>query len=363
MPDGLGGGARRLLITTDAVGGVWRYAIDLANGLTARGVSCVLAVLGPAAGPDQRAEAEAVPGLHLVQTGLPLDWTADSPAALTACSAKLATLAALTGVQGVHLHAPALMGAARWPAPVVVVGHSDLGTWWRAMREGPPPEDFAWRIAATGAGLRAAAAVIAPSAAQAAAMRAVYGPMAVQVVHNGRDPTAAASDPRERAVLTAGRLWDEAKGAMRLDAAAARLDAPVRAAGPVASPNGAAVAPTHMRLLGALGPAAMAREYAASTVFASMARYEPFGLAVLEAAQSGMRLVLSDIPTFRELWDGVAAFVGHADDLPDALRQALDGPAIGDAQAQAGRYTLDAMVHGTLAVHRGVAATPVARAG
>ena len=44
-------------------------------------------------------------------------------------------------------------------------------------------------------------------------------------------------------------------------------------------------------------------------IFVSAARYEPFGLAVLEAAQAGCALVLSDIPTFRELWDGAALFV------------------------------------------------------
>jgi glycosyltransferase involved in cell wall biosynthesis len=35
---------------------------------------------------------------------------------------------------------------------------------------------------------------------------------------------------------------------------------------------------------------------------------------VVEAAISGAALVLSDIPTFRELWDGAALFIG-ADDI------------------------------------------------
>ena len=55
------------------------------------------------------------------------------------------------------------------------------------------------------------------------------------------------------------------------------------------------------------------RWLAARPVFVSAALYEPFGLAVLEAAQAGCALVLSDIPTFRELWDGAALFVA-ADD-------------------------------------------------
>ena len=57
-------------------------------------------------------------------------------------------------------------------------------------------------------------------------------------------------------------------------------------------------------------------------MFVSSARYEPFGLAVLEAAAAGCALVLSDIPTFRELWDGAATFVACDDDL--ALAQAIE---------------------------------------
>jgi glycosyltransferase involved in cell wall biosynthesis len=41
--------------------------------------------------------------------------------------------------------------------------------------------------------------------------------------------------------------------------------------------------------------------------------YEPFGLAPLEAALRGCALVLSDIGSFRELWDGCAAFFPRGD--------------------------------------------------
>lgn len=347
---------KRLLVTTDAVGGVWRYAVDLAGGLAERGIETVLAVMGPAADTDQRKEAEAVRDLHLVQTGLPLDWTADSPAALAHASGKLATLAALTGVSAVHLHAPALVGAQPWPVPAVTVAHSCVGTWWRAVRGGDMPKDFRWRTDAAAAGLRAASAVIAPTAAHAALLQEVYGPIPVQVVHNGRDPTPLPAGLRDRAVLTAGRLWDEGKGVARLDQAAPGLGAPIRAAGPVQGPHGGAASFANLDLLGTLDTAGMAAAFAGATVFASTARYEPFGLAALEAAQAGMALVLSDLPGFRELWDGAALFVGEGDDLPAALRRALDDPAplAAAARQRAARYTADAMTHATLAVHRAV---------
>ena len=358
MPDGLATPAtKRLLVTTDAVGGVWRYAVDLAGGLADRGIETVLAIMGPAADAAQRKEAEAVRGLRLVQTGLPLDWTAASPADLAQASAKLTALAALTGASAAHLHAPALVGAQPWPVPAVVVAHSCVGTWWRAVRGGDMPDDFRWRTEAAAAGLGAASAVIAPTAAHAALVREVYGPVPVQVVHNGRDPAPLPTGPRDRAVLTAGRLWDKGKGVSRLDQAAAGLGAPVRAAGPVQGPEGGAATFANLDLLGTLDPAGVATAYAGATVFASMARYEPFGLAVLEAAQAGMALVLSDLPGFRELWDGAALFVAEGDDLPTALRRALDDPAplAAAARQRAMRYTADAMTHATLAVHRAAA--------
>jgi glycosyltransferase involved in cell wall biosynthesis len=91
----------------------------------------------------------------------------------------------------------------------------------------------------------------------------------------------------------------------------------------------------------------------------SAARYEPFGLAVLEAAQAGCALVVSDIPSFRELWEGAALFV--APDADAALAAAVDSlitdPALRDSLAEAARerarrYSADRMVEGTAAVYR-----------
>ena len=53
----------KILMTADAVGGVWTYALDLAVGLAPRGVEVVLAVLGPAPSPRQRAAAAGSVGM------------------------------------------------------------------------------------------------------------------------------------------------------------------------------------------------------------------------------------------------------------------------------------------------------------
>ena len=230
----MSGAPRRLLLTTDAVGGVWTYALELAAALTDAGTAIELAVLGPAATPTQ-CQAAAAAGATLHHTGLALDWTAEKPAALEQISLALAALARRLGVDRVQLHSPALLGAAAWPAPVLAVAHSCVGTWWEAVRGGaPPPADFTWRMVAMAHGLRAADTVIAPSEAMADALRRVYGTRRrIGVVPNGR--ASLADQPPINAarhgVLAAGRLWDEAKNIATLEEAAALMTLPVRAAG------------------------------------------------------------------------------------------------------------------------------------
>ncbi|MBN8926984.1 MAG: hypothetical protein BGO51_05140 [Rhodospirillales bacterium 69-11] len=351
----------RIMLTTDAVGGVWRYTMELANSFTRFGAQCVIAVLGPAATAAQRAEVAAIPNAMLLDTGLPLDWTASGPEPLEAAAQALARIAAEQEVDSVQLHAPALMGTASWPAPVLAVVHSCVATWWQAVRGGPLPADLAWRAAATARGIARADAVAAPSASFASALRATYRTgRGIVVIHNGRRPHrhAAAGTGRARSVLTAGRLWDEGKGMSVLDAAATLLPWPVRAAGSVRGPNATVIYLQHLELLGDLDEPALADALSDAAVFASTARYEPFGLAVLEAAQAGCALVLSDIPTFRELWDGAALFVppGDPDALAATLRVVLSdldrAEALGQrARAQAARYGADRMARQTWAVH------------
>jgi glycosyltransferase involved in cell wall biosynthesis len=161
--------------------------------------------------------------------------------------------------------------------------------------------------------------------------------------------------------FTAGRLWDEGKSAQTLDAAAALLRFPLVAAGPVTGPNGATVDLHHMQPTGRLSNAAIAAVLATQPIFVSAARYEPFGLAVLEAAQAGCALVLSDTSGFRELWGDAAIFVppddaaGFAAAITwlagDRERRAALGVA---ARERAERYSLDRQVDGMLAAYRQV---------
>jgi glycosyltransferase involved in cell wall biosynthesis len=351
-----------VLMTADAVGGVWQYALDLADGLRPYGVHTTIALLGPAPSEDQQAKAEAV-GAKLILTGLPLDWTADRPDDVEEASRALARIAEQEQPDLIHLNAPALGAEGAFDIPVVAVCHSCVATWWQAVKGGALPEDFIWRTDLVRRGYASADRLLAPTLAFALATVEAYDlANAPIVVRNGRRAQqAAASAPSGLFAFTAGRLWDEGKNLTALDRAAVRLSIPVLAAGPLQGPNGASIAVSHVKALGRLSDEEIVRHLSMKPIFVSLARYEPFGLAVLEAAQAGCPLVLSDIPTFRELWEGAALFVdpGREEALAEAIeRLAQDAEAravLGRAaQKRAAAYTIEAMSAGVLDVYRSV---------
>jgi len=354
-----------VLMTADTVGGVWTYAVDLARGLASRDVRTTLAVLGPAPNARQVAAAASIPGLTLMELGGVLDWTATDSADVDLQGIRLAMLAAELRPDILHLNSPALGANARFPCPVVAGCHSCVGTWWSAVKGEPPmPKDLAWRAALKTRGYAAADLLLAPSQAFATATQAEHG-LAVlpRVVLNGRPqpieaprPVSAPSGPF---AFTAGRLWDEGKGMSVLDKAAAQLSLPIFAAGTLCGPNDAKVRLRHVKPLGHLSETEMAGWFASQPIFVSTAFYEPFGLAVLEAAMAACPMVLSDIPTFRELWDGCAFFVtpgdaqGFADAVEGLAKDAARRSELGDAaRRRAAAYSLDGMIDGTLAVYR-----------
>lgn len=351
--------APRVLMTADAVGGVWTYAVDLAGGLAQAGVQTTLVVLGPAPTPDQLADAQRIAGLDVIETGLPLDWMATELAEIREVGAMVRGLARGARADLVQLNSPALAIDGGFSAPVVGVCHSDLATWWSAVKDGPMPQDFRWRTQALWQGMLGCDALVAPSLAFATGTALTYECPRPFVVHNGRRAAERPSLARERLVFTSGRLWDEGKNIGVLDAAAALIDAPLEAAGPLQGPNGEAARLRHARPLGRLSAAQVAERLGRAAVFASAALYEPFGLGVLEAAQAGCALVLSDIPTFRELWDGVAIFADPEDpeDFARACQALLADPAEAErmgayAAARGQRYSVQAMTAGMLDIFR-----------
>src|SRR5262249_44453325 len=121
-----------------------------------------------------------------------------------------------------------------------------------------------------------------------------------------------------------------------------------------------------IKSLGALPRPALLDEMRDASIFVSPALYEPFGLTVLEAAASGCALVLSDLPTFRELWDDDALFVDPRDrnELRAALQSVCRDDALrarlqAKARTRARRYSQRAVVGAYLRLYREMTASPI----
>jgi glycosyltransferase involved in cell wall biosynthesis len=329
----------RLLITTDVAGGVWSYTEELVDALTARGHAVALVSLGGEPTPAHRAWLAARPTLDFTALDAPLEWMAEPEPALSASVEALRQVVRRVRPDVIHLN-QFFYGAHDLGAPKLVVAHSDVVSWWEMVKRESPPDD-AWFRRYRGwvrDGLAGADARVAPSAWMARTAERIYGAGPVRAIHNARTAApyaAAARTEREPLVVAAGRLWDEAKGARDLADAAARLGGAGRVivAGPATSPDGSGERfPTDapgVEWAGVLASAELRALLGRAAVYVGASRYEPFGLAPLEAALAGCALVLADIDSFRELWDDCALFYppGDGATLAHTLRALLGDPA------------------------------------
>jgi len=322
-PQAAGRGIRRVLMTADTVGGVWTYAVDLIAALAPYDITVTLAVMGPKMSPAQRASLAPLDNASAVEQPFELEWQDDPWDDIEAAREWLLDIAARVHPDIVHLNGFAL-GNSPWPCPAVVVGHSCVLSWWRAVRHEPAPPQWSRYREAVRSGLAAADTVVAPTAAMLRSLQSHYGPLPrTRVIFNGRSTPVLARRGKEPFVLCAGRLWDDAKNVRALVAAAPHISWPVYLAGPLTAPSTDAEAAVSLEDVTCLGPLStdeLSAWMARASIYVLPARYEPFGLSALEAAQTGAALVLGGIDSLVEVWGDAAMYV-----LPD------DSRAIGEA--------------------------------
>ncbi len=355
------GDPQTVLMTTDAVGGVWTFAMELARALGASGARVVLAVLGPSPSDAQLAEATAVPGLTPFVAPYALEWMPDAWDDVARSGEWLLGLAREVRPNVVHLNGYA-HGALPWEAPVVMTGHSCVCSWWTAVHGVDAPPEWNRYREAVAAGIQGARLLVAPTRAMLASLERHYGPVpSARVIPNGRSVTLHAAWPKEPIVLSVGRLWDDAKNVRTLCAAAPAVQWPVYVAGDTDWNGGHQPISGGVHPLGRVSAGMLASWYGRASIYAAPCRYEPFGLAPLEAAQAGCALVLGDIPSLREVWEDAAVYV-PADDAR-ALAAAVDDLIVhperreayaARARARARLYTPKRMSEGYHAAYRDV---------
>ncbi len=345
----------RILMTGDCVGGVFSYCLGLAERLHQQGVKVGLALMGPPPSREQEQGLAACPGLSVYQSAFALEWMHEPWSEVDQSGRWLAGISAAFRPDVVHLngysHADLDLGA-----PVLVVAHSCVLSWWRSVLGGPVPERYAEYKSRVTRGLSRADVVVAPTCAMLRALAREYAFSTPSVtIPNGVDAPGSTPQDKQMLFFAAGRVWDRAKNLALLAEAAVDLPWRVCIAGEGTLPDPASHNVEH---LGMLSRQAVRRWMQLASVFVHPARYEPFGLAVLEAALAGCALVLADIDSLRELWGGDALYFPPDDRraLVRTARRLAEDPALRRRMAQgarqrAGRYSARACAQAYVEVY------------
>ncbi len=352
--------APTVLMTADTIGGVWRYAIELCTWLGERGATVALATMGNHMTRAQRREARAISGLEVFESNYRLEWMNDPWADVDRAAAWLLDLESVVRPSVVHLNGYA-HGALPWRAPALIVAHSCVESWFRAVKSESAPSSYDTYRRAVTQGLARVGAVVAPTAAMLRALEEAYGPVWTgRVIPNGLRAEHFCPSEKQPVVLSVGRMWDPAKNLRALSAAAERIEWPVVIAGSRTPPVEEATRemPCAVRALGQVSAAEVSRWMALAAIYALPAYYEPFGLSVLEAALSGCALVLGDVPSLRETWAGAALFVEPGDHaaLAQTLKRLIDDRTLRAqlavrARSRGRAFSADRMGAGYLAVY------------
>ncbi len=294
----------RILLTTDTVGGVWDFCSALTRELEDAGHQVTILALGE---PPSQLD-------NLISAPLKLEWMADSAADVRLSQQLLRDLVADLKPDVVHANQFAL-AAVPLDVPVVLTAHSDVFSWHKWVRRQPAGPEWDAYKALVQTGLREANAVVAVSAFLASELTQLYSlTREVEVIHNGIPlQPRPGGGPRQPLTMLAGRAWDPAKN---IPLAAAAAQGQVVFAGPLESPDTGETVELgpKVRTLGHLSQPDLLSWLGQARVYLSPALYDPFGLLPVQAALSGCALLLSDIPSYRELWDGAAVFFRPEDD-------------------------------------------------
>jgi glycogen synthase len=350
----------RLLMTADTVGGVWTYAIELCRGLSLQGVEIALATMGERLNRGQQREAQTVRHLEVFESDFKLEWMDNPWDDVDAAGDWLLEIEKIFQPDIVHLNGYA-HGSLRWRVPNIVACHSCVLSWSKAVYGRREARNAGWEYRErVQRGLKAADHLVAPSLTMLRDIFEIYdcSDCSASVISNGRSAAQFFPGTKKPYVLSAGRIWDCGKNIGGLSRISGLIEWPIFVAG------SGKVLDSEMgrcQQLGQLNSTEMSYWLSEAAIYCLPAKYEPFGLSVLEAALCGCALVLGDIPSLREIWDGAAIFVNPNDDahLASALNALIGDEAwrqriARHARERAVLFSPRRMTDEYLAVYKGV---------
>lgn len=318
----------RILMTADVVGGVWTFAQELAAGLLERDCDVCLVSFGGCPSFAQQEQCNVMERVwgdrfRYYESEAPLEWM-DSNDRTYPEGAPLLLRVANEFLPNAMVSSQFCFGALPIAIPKIIVAHSDVMSWAECCRGGPL-EDSAWlrryrKLVARG--LRTADAVVAPTRWMMGALARNFTFLCeTMVIPNGRSINDVENRDRELQAVTAGRLWDEAKNIAALRNV--QFPLPLVIAGRAAHDLPRLV---NTKLAGSLDPDEMLELFRESSIYICPSRYEPFGLAPLEAALCGCAVVANDIPSLREVWEEGALYFCGPVQLEAVLRELCESP-------------------------------------
>ncbi len=318
-----------ILVTADTVGGVWTYTRELVSGLAKRGIRVTLVSFGGIPTRAQTAWMETLPDVVYFPTGFRLEWMQDAASDLSDSSDYLCGIIQDCHPDLLHL-SQYCYGSLDVALPKVVVAHSDVMSWSLAVRGVQPDDPWArWYRGTVERGLAGASLLVAPSHGMLGCIQNCYGEQPhCRVIYNGRSPNLF--NPfvsKHNYAASVGRLWDEGKQS-RLLMQLADSPVPIFLAGAStvageSADNNKAGRPSSrdVQFKGELSEGEMRELLSRAAIYIATSKYEPFGLAPLEAALSRCAILANDIPNLREIWGDAACYFRSSD--TESLSEAL----------------------------------------
>lgn len=329
---------RKVLMTTDTIGGVWTYCIELINEMASRKIHFHLVSAGRALSDDQRQQVKRLPNVTIHETEFKLEWMNDAWKDIDFSGWHLLELERRLKPDVVHLNSFSY-AALPFKSPVIVVAHSDVFSWWFSVKKSIPGKEWQEYFRRVKEGIRGADCVVAPSDSMLGMLAAIYGnPPDYRVIYNGRNAADFRCEEKVPRLMCAGRFWDDAKNLKLLGRAAEHIHAEILVAGDLSAEQ-QCPRPGNMRFLGRLNCDEMAAHLSTTLIYVAPAKYEPFGLSILEAALSGCALVLGNIPSLKELWGDSAIYVDVDDEhaLATTCNRLLENKELAEVYASKAR--------------------------
>lgn len=296
-------------MTTDTVGGVWIYSLDLCQALEKYDVEVHLVAMGGWPSRQQQKQVSTMENVILYKSDFKLEWMQDPWEDVKRAQKWINCIYHTVNPDLVHFNNYA-QTENDWSCPTLTVFHSCVQTWWQAVKGTSVPSQWDKYTKAVKYSLNASDIVVGPTRAiLEKAMKAHDITSETKVIYNGRDMASSTVQEKEDFILCIGRIWDEAKNLKLLSQIADKLPWPVYIAGSDHDPaTEKTIKIENVHFLGKLGPGEVRHWMDRAGIFVSPTKYEPFGLAILEAAKFGCALVLSELDTLKELWEDSASF-------------------------------------------------------